>query len=40
VTETVTENYVNVVLQQVLLGVAQARLTAENEQVQVTHRYR
>lgn len=36
VTETVTEDYANAALQQTLVGVAQARVTAENEQVRVT----
>ena len=36
VTETVTEEYMNAVLQQALVEVAQTRLTAENEQVRVT----
>ena len=36
VTETVTEDYANAALQQTLVGVAQARVTAEDEQVRVT----
>lgn len=36
VTEAVTENYANAALQQALVDVAQARLTAEDEQVRVT----
>lgn len=36
VTETVTEDYANAALQQALVDVAQARLTAEDEQVRVT----
>ena len=36
VTEAVTEDYTNAALQQALVGVAQARLTAEDEQVRVT----
>lgn len=36
VTEAVTEDYIQAALQQALIGVAQARLTAEDEQVRVT----
>ena len=37
VTEAITEDYANAVRQQALVDVAQARLTAEDEQVRVTH---
>ena len=37
VTEAVTEDYANAVRQEALVDVAQARLTAEDEQVRVTH---
>ena len=36
VTETVTEDYANAALQQSLVSVAQARVTAEDEQVRIT----